>query len=118
LKEKKIDAAVNTNWPFLGQFLKFLESRGILKELKNVTGENIRTFIQKSTIILIYVIKLIIGIPRIRGSEKLLADFGAMRLLGFDLDLIENGSCKRGDANQYGSGYKKNNRCNRLVYIN
>ena len=93
LKEKKIDAAIDTKWPFIGPFLKFLESKGILKELKNILGENRRISIPKSIITLMYIIKLIVGIPRIRGSEALLADFGAMRLLGFDMDAIENGSC-------------------------
>ncbi|NSW91456.1 MAG: hypothetical protein HPY74_12420 [Firmicutes bacterium] len=36
LKEKKIDVALETKWPFIGAFLKFLESKGILKELKNI----------------------------------------------------------------------------------
>jgi hypothetical protein len=118
LKEKKIDAAIDTKWPFIGPFLKFLESKGILKELKNILGENRRISIPKSIITLMYIIKLIVGIPRIRGSEALLADFGAMRLLGFDMDTIENGSCNRGDANQYGKGYKKNHWRARSIYIN
>lgn len=118
LKERKIDVALETKWPFIGLFLKFLESKGILKELKNILGKNIRIAIAKDIVILIYIIKLIVGIPRIRGSEELLADMGAMRLLGFDVDTIQNGLCNRGDANQYGRGYKKNHWSNGPVYIN
>lgn len=118
LKEKKIDVALETKWPFIGLFLKFLESKGILKELKNILGKNIRIAIAKDIVILIYIIKLIVGIPRIRGSEELLADMGAMRLLGFDVDTIQNGLCNRGDANQYGRGYKKNRWSNGTIYIN
>lgn len=118
LKEKKIDVALETKWPFIGLFLKFLESKGILKELKNILGKNIRIAIAKDIVILIYIIKLIVGIPRIRGSEELLADMGAMRLLGFDVDTIQNGLCNRGDANQYGRGYKKNRWSDGPIYIN
>lgn len=118
LKEKKIDVALETKWPFIGLFLKFLESKGILKELKNILGKNIRIAIAKDIVILIYIIKLIVGIPRIRGSEELLADMGAMRLLGFNVDTIQNGLCNRGDANQYGRGYKKNRWSDGPIYIN
>lgn len=118
LKEKKIDVALETKWPFIGLFLKFLESKGILKELKNILGKNIRIAIAKDIVILIYIIKLIVGIPRIRGSEELLADMGAMKLLGFDVDTIQNGLCNRGDANQYGRGYKKNRWSDGPIYIN
>ena len=31
LKEKKIDVAIDTGWPFIGSFMKFLESTGIMK---------------------------------------------------------------------------------------
>jgi hypothetical protein len=33
---------------------------------------------------------------------------GAMNLVGFNVDNLLNGLCKRGDANQHGKGYKKN----------
>jgi len=32
-----------------------------------------------------------------------------MKLVGFNVDNLMDGLCKRGDANQYGKGYKKNN---------
>ena len=118
LKEKKIDVALETKWPFIGLFLKFLESKGILKELKNILGKKIIIAIAKDIVIVIYIIKLIVGIPRIRGSEELLADMGAMKLLGFDVDTIQNGLCNRGDANQYGRGYKKNRWSDGPIYIN
>ncbi|WHE07958.1 hypothetical protein PGH24_04240 [Thermoanaerobacterium thermosaccharolyticum] len=32
-----------------------------------------------------------------------------MSLLGLNVDKLKNGLCERGDSNQYGKGYKKNN---------
>lgn len=108
LKNKEIDLAINTNWPFLGPFLKFLELTGIMKELKKVTSVKIRKMLTPHIFTLLYIIKIIIGIPTIRGSEKLLGDVGAMNLVGFNVDDLMNGLCQRGDANQHGKGYKKN----------
>ena len=108
LKEKKIDFAINTNWPFIGPFLKFLEGTGIMKELKKITGSQIRKMLAPHIFILLYILKIIVGIPTIRGSEALLGDLGAMNLLGFNVDSLMDGICKRGDANQHGKGYKKN----------
>jgi len=108
LKEKKIDIAVNTNWPFIGHFLKFLESMGLMKELKKITGDLKRKIIGLHVYTLLYILKIIVGIPRIRGSEALLGDMGAMHLLGFNVDKLLNGLCNRGDANQHGKDYKKN----------
>lgn len=42
LKNKKIDIAINTNWPFIGPFMKFLENTGVMKELKKITAKQIR----------------------------------------------------------------------------
>jgi len=108
LKEKKIDLAINTRWPFIGPFLKFLENKGILEELKKITGSQVRKKLGLHIFILLYILKIIVGIPRIRGSEGLLGDLGAMNLIGFDVDNLKNGLCNRGDANQHGRGYKKN----------
>lgn len=108
LKDKEIDIAINTNWPFIGSFLKFLESTGIMNEFKKITGSQIRKMLAPHIFTLLYILKIIIGIPRIRGSEALLGDLGAMRLVGFNVDTLMDGLCNRGDANQYGDGYKKN----------
>lgn len=108
LKEKKIDIAINTNWPFIGPFLKFLDSTGIMKELKTITSKQVRKMLAPHTFVLLYILKIIVGIPRIRGSEALLGDLGAMNLVGFNVDKLKNGMCGRGDANQHGKGYKKN----------
>lgn len=118
LKEKKIDFAINTNWPFIGPFLRFLENKGIMMELKTVTGSHIRKMLGNHIFILLYILKIIVGIPTIRGSEELLGDLGAMKLLGFNVDDLMNGICQRGNANQYGTGYKKNSICNGLLYTN
>lgn len=107
LKEKKIDLAINTNWPFIGSFLKFLESVGIMKELKKITGSQIRKIFAPHIFTLLYILKIMVGIPKIRGSEALLGDLGAMNLVGFNVDNLMNGLCNRGDANQHGKGYKK-----------
>jgi len=112
LKNKKVDLAINTNWPFIGPFLKYLESTSIMKELKKITSSKIRKMIYPHIYTLIYIIKIIIGIPTIRGSKKLLGDMGAMNLIGFSVDTLMNGLCQRGDANQYREGYKKNAYCN------
>jgi len=117
LKEKKIDLAINTNWPFIGPFLKFLENKGIMKELKKITGSQIRKILGPHIFILLYILKIIVGIPKIRGSETLLGDLGAMNLIGFNVDNLMNGLCKRGDANQHGKGYKKNTVRHGCVYI-
>ena len=108
LREKKIDIALSTKWPFIGPFLQFLEKKGIMKEFKNIVSDQIRKMIGSEIFTLLYVLKLIAGIPRIRGSEALLGDFGAMKLVGFSVDTLQNGLCNRGDANQYGRDYKKN----------
>lgn len=108
LKEKKIDIAINTNWPFIGPFLKFLDSTGIMKELKTITSKQVRKMLAPHAFVLLYILKIIVGIPRIRGSEALLGDLGAMNLVGFNVDKLKNGMCGRGDANQHGKGYKKN----------
>lgn len=118
LEEKKIDFALNTNWPFIGSFLKFLKNRTIMTKLKKITGSHIRKMLSIHTFILLYILKIIVGIPTIRGSEKLLGDMGAMKLVGLNVDDLMDGLCQRGDANQYGEGYKKNTVRNGLIYIN
>jgi hypothetical protein len=117
LKNKKIDIAIDTKWPFIGPFLKFLEESGIMSTLKMITGTQIRKMLQNYIFVLLYIVKIIIGISRIRGSEQLLGDLGAMKLMGFNVDQLTGGLCKRGDANQYGKGYKKNPMCHGCVYI-
>ena len=117
LKKKKIDLAINTNWPFIGRFLKFLEVTGVMKELGKITGRQIRKMLAPHIFTLLYILKIIVGIPTIRGSESLLGDLGAMKLVGFNVDNLMDGLCKRGDANQYGNGYKKNSLCHGCVYI-
>lgn len=107
LKEKEIDFAINTSWPFIGPFLKFIESTGIMKGLKEITGSQIRKMLAPHIFTLLYILKIIAGIPKIRGSEALLGDLGAMNLVGFNVDNLMDGLCKRGDANQHGKGYKK-----------
>lgn len=108
LKDKKIDFAIDTNWPFIGPFMKFLECAGIMKGLKEITGSQIRKMLAPHIFTLLYILKIIVGIPKIRGSEAILGDLGAMNLIGFNVDSLMEGLCKRGDANQYGKGYKKN----------
>ena len=117
LKEKEIDFVINTNWPFIGSFMKFLESTGIMKELKKVTGSQIRKMLAPHIFTLLYILKIIVGIPKMRGSEALLGDLGAMNLIGFNMDSLMEGLCKRGDANQHGKGYKKNSLCYGRFYI-
>ena len=117
-KKRKIDFACVTKWPFLGPFLKFLEEMGITKEMDKLSGSYQRKIVLPKMYALIYLVKLIIGIPRIRGSEVLLGDQGAMKMLGFKEEQIQEGLCARGDANQYGEGYKKNPLCHGPVYIN
>lgn len=107
LKNKKIDVAINTNWPFIGPFLKFLEGKGVMDALKKITGVQIRKMLGLNIYVLLYMLKIIVGIPTTRGSEALLGDLGAMRLVGFDVDSLMDGLCRRGDANQHGVGYKK-----------
>ena len=117
LKEKKIDFAINTSWPFIGPFLKFLEGTGIMKGLKEITGSQIRKMLAPHIYTLLYILKIIVGIPTISGSEALLGDLGAMNLIGFNVDNLKDGMCKRGDANQYGKGYKKNPLRHGCIYI-
>lgn len=107
LKNKEIDLAVNTNWPFIGPFLKFIQSKGIMKQLGKITGTQLRKIIEPQIFTLLYILKIIVGIPTTRGSEVLLGDMGAMKLVGFNIDILMNGLCGRGDANQHGNGYKK-----------
>jgi hypothetical protein len=116
LKNKEIDVAIDTNWPFIGPFLKFLEKKGIMEALKKITGVQIRKMLGLHIYVLLYILKIIVGISRTRGSEALLGDMGAMKLLGFNVDNLEEGLCKRGDANQYGGGYKKNSLCHGRLY--
>ena len=108
LKNKEIDTGVITKWPFIGDFIQFMQNKGIMSALKWIRGSQKRKMLGNDVYVLLYVLKLIVGIPRIRGSGSLLGDPSAMNLLGFDVDNIKNGLCNRGDANQHGSGYKKN----------
>jgi hypothetical protein len=118
LKKKKVDLVCTTKWPFLGTFLRFLDETGVAKAMDNLTGSHKRKNVLPKLCALVYIIKLIIGIPRIRGSEVLLGDEAAMKLAGFPEHKIQNGLCARGDANQYGEGYKKNPLRHELLYIN
>lgn len=97
--------------------MKFLENTVIIKELKKINGRQIRTMLAPNIFTLLYILKIIVGIPTIRGSESLLGDLGAMNLVGFNVDNLMNGLCQRGDANQYGNGYKKKSLRHGLVYI-
>lgn len=108
LKDKKVDLAIITNWPFIGSFLEFLKEQDIMKYLTMIKSTRKRKILDHYIFILLYIIKLIIGIPTIRGSEALLGDMGAMKLIGFNMDQLANGLCNRGDANQHGRDYKKN----------
>lgn len=117
LKDKKVDIAVSTKWPFIGPFLKFLESTGVMSALKKVTGTQVRKMLGLNIFVLLYILKIIVGIPRTRGSEALLSDLGAMKMVGFKVDDLTEGLCKRGDANQHGKGYKKNPMCHGCIYI-
>lgn len=117
LRNKKIDLAINTNWPFIGPFLKFLEKTGVMKELGKITGTQERQMLKPQIFTLLYILKIIVGIPTTRGSEALLGDLGAMNLVGFNVDNLMNGLCNRGDANQHGNGYKKNPLRHECVYI-
>ena len=118
LKNKEIDIAIDTNWPFIGPFLKFVERKGIMEALKRITGVQKRKMLSLHIYVLLYILKIIAGIPTIRGSEALLGDKGAMILIGFDIDSLKEGLCKREDANQYGSDYKKNTVCHGPIYNN
>jgi hypothetical protein len=51
LKNKKIDLAINTNWPFIGPFLKFLEKTGVMKELGKITGTQVRKMLKPQILI-------------------------------------------------------------------
>lgn len=97
--------------------MKFLESAGIMKELKYITGIHIRKMLAPHIFTLLYILKIIVGIPKIRGSEAVLGDLGAMNLVGFNVESLMEGLCKRGDANQHGKGYKKNTLCHGRIYI-
>jgi hypothetical protein len=108
LKNKEVDVVFNTKWPFIGDFLRFLEKKGILNELKKIIGEQKRKMVSSNVFVLIYLIKLIVGISRIRGTSELLSDSGTMSLIGFDIDILQGGLCNRGDANQHGKELKKN----------
>ena len=96
--------------------MKFLGNMGILWDLRKITGTHIRTMLGIHIYVLLYLLKIIVGIPTTRGSEALLGDKGAMSLIGFDVETVKEGLCKRGDANQHGEGYKKNTLCHECVY--
>lgn len=108
LKNKEVDVVLSTKWPFIGDFLRFLEEKGLMKEFKKIIGDQKRKMVSSNVFILIYLIKLIVGISRIRGTSELLSDSGTMTLLGFDKDVLKEGLCNRGDANQHGKELKKN----------
>lgn len=111
LNKKDIDAAVNTNWPFLAPFMQFVTSFGVIKLFNKITGAHLRKIIGVNMFILLYVLKIMVGIPTTRGSDKLLGDLGAMNLVGLSTQKVFNGLCNRGSANQYGKGFKKNTFC-------
>lgn len=90
------------------ELIRFCEKSGIVKILSGTTGSFKRRSIQfVGKYLLIYVIKLFVGIPRTRGMEELLSDYGTMRLLGFSNKEYSEGLCARGKANQHGGEYKR-----------
>jgi len=116
IKNQKINIAVTTDWPFIGNFMKFIEKTGVMFHLKSVTGTQKRIGISLHLFILLYLLKTIIGIPKIRGSEVLLGNVGAMNLIGFRVEELINGTTKRGKANQHGKRLKKNTASNGCIY--
>jgi len=64
-----------------------------MKEVKEITGSQIRKMLAMHIFVLLYILKIIVGIPRARGSEALLGDLGAMSIVGFDVNNLMNGNC-------------------------
>lgn len=107
IKNKKVDLVAPVKWHFVVPFIEFLNKHRIMKILGNIPCKNIRINIKQELILMLYILKIIVGIPKVRGSEELLCDIGTMTALGFKEEQVVNGICKRGDANQHGKDYKK-----------
>lgn len=108
LSEGRIDTAEPLRWAFMGDLIRFCEKVKVLEILNEATGSFERKSIPlMGKFLLIYIIRLLVGIPNIRGIKELLADYGVMRLLGFSNEVIKSGITNRGKANQYGEEYKR-----------
>ena len=57
--------------------------------------------------LMIYIVRLFVGITSTRGTEELLEDYGVMKLLGFEHKIIKHGIADRGKANQHGRKYQR-----------
>jgi len=92
----------------MGDLIRFFEKSGLFRILYDVKGNFKRksiSFVGK--FLIIYIIKLFIGIMDIRGMDELLRDYGTMKLVGFTHEELSHGICNRGKANQYGRKYKR-----------
>ena len=108
LKNKKIDIAEPIKWAFMSDLLSFFEKIKVLEILNEASGSFKRKSISVlGKFLLIYVLKLIVGIPNTRGIKELLGDYGVMKLLGFEHKKIKFGITNRGKSNQYGKKYKR-----------
>lgn len=108
LKNGEIDIAEPLRWAFMGDLIRFCEKVGVLDILNEATGSFKRKSIDiMGKYLLIYIIKLFVGITTIRGIKELLSDYGVMKLLGFNHDVISSGITNRGIANQYGNKHQR-----------
>ena len=78
LSEGRIDTgtAEPLKWAFMGDLIRFCEKVKVLEILNEATGNFERKSIPlMGKFLLIYIIRLLVGIPNTRGIKELLADY-------------------------------------------
>ena len=96
---KELDAVYSID--YVGLFTGFFEYMmliGVWEDLKKLKTEDKERFlIATQPYVLIYIQKLIAGLPSGNAAEEvLLTDQGAMRVVGFNAHQVEEGICRRG----------------------
>jgi len=106
LNKGVVDYAVPIKWAYMADLIRFIGKAKVFEILGNATGRFKRRSIPfVSKFLLIYIIKLFVGISSIRGMKELLSDYGTMKLIGFSHEEFSKGLCARGKGNQYGRKY-------------
>jgi len=108
LAEGKIGIAEPMKWPFMCDLMRFCEKVDVIKILNSASGDFKRKSISLvGKFLLIYIIRLFVGITNTRGIKELIEDYGVMTLLGFKHVEIKHGITKRGKSNQYGRKFSR-----------
>jgi hypothetical protein len=81
----------------LDSFYEFLKQVGFMKEAKLIKAENVkRIMIGMFKYIMMYMLKVLMGIQSINETPVLLTNVVAMKMVGFNANQVREGICERG----------------------